>query len=234
MDDEPLALVRMKKLLDHLPGVEVAGSFSNARDCKEFLRMRHIDLLLADIEMASEDGISFVRKLEVKPLVIFVTAYSEYALDGFEVNAIDYLLKPVRIERLTKSIHKAEQYLSLLKQAKANARAVAIEDGLVIRANRQFVKLAFADIKYVEGLKDYVIIHTKDAVKHLTAMNIKTMLEQLPATLFVRISKSFIVNLRFVHAASSHTVVLLDHQLPLGSVYKEKFLQLFSGQKNKH
>lgn len=230
IDDEPLAREGLKNILANVASIELLESFSNALAANDFLLHNHVDLIFLDIEMASLNGLDFAKSLVYKPLIIFITAYPQYALDSFEVDAIDYLVKPIRVERLLKAINKADSYLSLL-QMKVRDEDVTIGDDYVfVKADRKFVKLFFNEILFIEGLKDYVIIHVENS-KVLTAMNIKTILARLPAKLFARVSKSFIVNTNHISSADANAVYIKDEEIAIGDNYREAFFKEFIDRK---
>jgi DNA-binding LytR/AlgR family response regulator len=227
IDDEPLAREGLKKNLSAVTSLQVVESFSNAIDANEYLKENMVDLMFLDIEMASLNGLEFAKSLIYKPLIIFVTAYPQYALDGFELDAIDYLMKPVRMERLLKAINKAENYLKLLQKDKEEPEIATIEDDYVfIKSDRRFVKIFFKEILYIEGLKDYVIIQT-DSKKVLTAMNIKTIHAQLPEKNFTRVSKSFIVNTDHIISVDAHSIYIKEEEIPIGLNFKDEFYEKF-------
>ncbi len=231
IDDEPLAREGLKKNLAAVSSVEVLESFSSAIDANEYLKKSMVDLMFLDIEMASLNGLEFAKSLIYKPLIIFVTAYPQYALDGFELDAIDYLMKPVRMERLLKAINKAENYLKLLQNDKEEPVTTSIEDDYVfIKSDRRFVKIFFKEILFIEGLKDYVIIQT-ETKKVLTAMNIKTIHAQLPDKNFTRVSKSFIVNTDHIISVDAHSIYIKEEEIPIGANFKEFFYDKFVSEK---
>jgi DNA-binding LytR/AlgR family response regulator len=231
IDDEPLARTGLLHTLKGISSITVLESFSNAIDANEFLKVNMVDLMFLDIEMASLNGLEFAKSLIYKPLIIFVTAYPQYALDGFELDAIDYLMKPVRMERLLKAINKAENYLKLLQKDKEEPEVATIEDDYVfIKSDRRFVKIFFKEILYIEGLKDYVIIQT-EAKKVLTAMNIKTIHAQLPEKNFTRVSKSFIVNTDHIVSVDSHSIYIKEEEIPIGANFKDIFYEKFVSEK---
>lgn len=231
IDDEPLAREGLKKNLAGISSIELLDVFSNAIDANEFLKENVVDLMFLDIEMASLNGLEFARTLASKPLIIFVTAYPQYALDSYELDAIDYLVKPVRIERLLKAINKADNYLKLLSNNKEEPETASIEDDYVfIKSDRRFVKIFFKEILFIEGLKDYVIIQT-DSKKVLTAMNIKTIHAQLPVKNFMRVSKSFVVNTNHIISVDAHSVYIKEEEIPIGLNFKEDFFEKFVSDK---
>ena len=222
IDDEPLAREGLANMLSGISSIELQSSFSNPIDANDYLQNNIVELMFLDIEMASLNGLEFAKSLVYKPLIIFITAYPQYALDSFEVDAIDYLVKPVRIERLLRAINKAENYLSLLQKKDNEEIAVVEEDYVYIKSDRKFVKIFFKEILFIEGLKDYVIIHV-EGKKVLTAMNIKTIYNQLPGKNFARVSKSYIVNTDHIISADTNAVYIRNEEIPIGNNFKEAF-----------
>jgi len=171
--------------------------------------------------------LDFLKSLRNAPLVIFTTAYPQYALESYELDAIDYLVKPIRIERFLKAVNKAENHLRLLNQEANNNRIEKIGDDFIfIKADRRFFKIYFKDIFYIEGLKDYVIIYTTDS-KIITSMNVKTIAAQLPSNLFARVSKSYIVNVMHISSFDNELVYIQNNEIPLGQSFKEDFLKQY-------
>jgi DNA-binding LytR/AlgR family response regulator len=177
--------------------------------------------------MPELNGMDFVKSMVNKPLIIFVTAYPQYALDSYELDAVDYLVKPIRLERLMKAVNKAEYYLKLLNPAQETNSIERIGlDYVFVKADRKFTKIFFKDILFIEGLKDYVVIKLADR-KVITAMNIKTVAAQLPDTIFVRINKSFIVNLENIDAVDSYYIYIQQEEIPIGESFKAGFLNKY-------
>ncbi|MGB8192396.1 MAG: LytTR family DNA-binding domain-containing protein [Chitinophagaceae bacterium] len=227
VDDEPLARQGMEMNIASASFLQLLGSFSNALDAGDFLRKEKVDLMFLDISMPELSGLDFLKSLREAPLVIFTTAYPQYALESYELDAIDYLVKPIRIERFLKAVNKAENHLSLLQQQSGNRQETKIEEDFVfIKAERKYFKIFFKDILYIEGLKDYVIIYTTDN-KIITSMNIKTIAAQLPAAIFARVSKSYVVNTHRISSFDNELIYIHDHEIPLGQSFKEEFLKQY-------
>jgi DNA-binding LytR/AlgR family response regulator len=227
IDDEPLARQGLEKMLQNISSIELADTFSNALDANDYLKNNEVDLMFLDIEMAALNGLDFAKSLVNKPLIIFVTAYPQYALDSYEIDAIDYLVKPVRMERMLKAVNKAENYLKLLQKDREEPETASVENDYVfIKSDRRFVKIFFKEILFIEGLKDYVIIQT-ESKKVLTAMNIKTIHAQLPEKNFTRVSKSFIVNTDHIISVDTHSIYIKDEEIPVGSNFKDEFFEKF-------
>lgn len=228
VDDEPLARQEMQALIKEVSNIEILGEFSNARTALDFLNTNDTDLIFLDIEMPMVSGIEFARLLPAPTLVIFTTAYPQYALKSYELDAIDYLLKPVDTVRLDKAIKKAEIYKNLLlNHPEQNTLEGNTADFLLIKSDRRFHRVKYNDIRFVEGLKDYVVIHMASQ-KLITAMNLKTFHQKLPQDLFIRVSKSYIVNKTCVESFDHHTIYLHGNELPLGEFYKKEFFSLFT------
>lgn len=192
IDDEPIARKGMKRLVDSHPDLELEESFESAEKAEEWLSENKTDLIFLDIEMPDINGIEFAHKLPEDCMVIFTTAYSEYAIDSYEVEAIDYLVKPINNLRFKKAVTRALTYKSLVDSAEDNTVDSEMEF-IIVKSERKYVRVKLDDILYVEGLKDYVIIHLSDRTV-ITRMIVKTMEEMLPKSKFIRISKSYIVN----------------------------------------
>jgi len=163
--------------------------------------------------------------------VIFTTAYPQYALESYELDALDYLVKPIRIERFLKAVNKAENHLRLLQQVEGSNQVEKIEDDFVfIKADRKFFKINFKDILYIEGLKDYVIIFTIDN-KIITSMNVKTIAAQLPSSIFARVSKSYIVNVLHITSFDNEILYIQQNEIPLGQSYRDDFIRQYIDRK---
>ena len=229
VDDEPLAKAEMQSLILEISKINILGTFSNAPAALEFLKTNVVDLIFLDIEMPLVTGLEFAKMLPKECLIIFTTAYSQYALKSYELDAIDYLLKPIEKPRLEKAIGKAILYHQLLSQGTVkNTVESNTKEFLFIKADRRFYKLNFDEIKFIEGLKDYVVIHTKTQ-KLITAMNLKTIHQKLLAEIFSRVSKSFVVNLNVIDSFDNHNIYIDESEIPLGEVYRSDFFAAYSG-----
>ena len=194
VDDEPLAREAMKLLIDELDSLQLIGSFNSAATASDFMEQQAVDLVFLDIQMPGITGIEFARTISKKTLVIFTTAYTEYALDSYEVDAIDYLIKPVEAERFQKAVDKALSYHSLLlKEEKEAIETIVAAEYFFVKAERRYFKVNFSDILFIEGLKDYVILQLNDQ-RIITRMSLKAIFDLLPKSIFLRVNKSYIVN----------------------------------------
>lgn len=229
VDDEPLARAEMQSLIREVSKIDILGSFSNAPAALEFLKTKETDLIFLDIEMPLVTGLEFAAMLPKETLVIFTTAYSQYALKSYELDAVDYLLKPVDKNRLKKAIDKAILYKDLLSKDTVKSTVESnTADFLFIKADRRYYKINFSEIKFIEGLKDYVVIHTKTQ-KLITAMNLKTIHQKISSDIFLRVSKSYVVNIDCIDSFGNHNIYIEDSEIPLGEVYKSAFFIRYSG-----
>lgn len=227
VDDEPLAREGMQDLVATQPTLQLLHSFNSTFRVVDFIKENPVDLIFLDIEMPGTNGIEFARSIPNKTLVIFTTAYSQYALESYEVEAIDYLVKPISVERFEKAVEKAASYLSLIKSRKNDFEGV-VKNNLIVRADRRYHKIAFDDIYYIEGLKDYVIIYTRSN-KYVTWMNLKTIHSKLPESIFLRVNKSYIVNQNAITSFDNTTVYINEIEIDIGKSYQSDFNKNFLG-----
>ena len=218
IDDEPLARIGMERLIKQYSHLNVLGTFKNTVDIADFLKKNEVHLLFLDIEMPGVNGLEFAKTLPEHTLVIFTTAYSQYALDSYEVDALDYLVKPITPERFKKAVAKAESYLQLLSQQKTDFEATDTQY-ISIRANRRNYRIPHNDILYIEALKDYVIIHTFTD-RYITWINLKNIHSQLPDSVFVRVNKSYVVNIQHISSYTHQFVYIGETEIPIGRAYE--------------
>lgn len=222
IDDEPIARKGMKRLIEFHSDLKLTASFDSAESAEAWLSENQADLIFLDIEMPGMNGIEFARKLPEKCMVIFTTAYSDYALDSYEVEAIDYLVKPINKERFNRAVARAVTYKNLVDSTVVNSVDSDLEY-IIVKSDRKFVRVRLDDILYIEGLKDYVIIHLLDK-KVITRMIVKSMEEMLPKNKFIRISKSYIVNKQKVESFDNKDVNIGSTELAIGLSYREQVL----------
>ena len=232
VDDEPLAREGMLLLLQDISELNVIGCFNDAKKAKEFMASNEVDLIFLDIQMPGITGLEFAESITEKTLIIFTTAYSQYALKSYEVDAIDYLVKPVIKNRLEKAVKKAFAYGELLSSKEGKSTLESLDsDYMLVKSDRKFHKILFKDILYIEGLKDYVVIYVNDS-KIITAMNLKTIAQHLPETTFIRVSKSYLVNSTYIDSFDNHTIYIKNTEIPIGEVFRKKFLDQYLGKNN--
>ncbi|MXN92379.1 response regulator [Flavobacterium sp. Sd200] len=231
VDDEPLAREAIQMLTEQFSQLELIGSFNGPEAAGIFLAENKTDLIFLDIQMPGVSGIEFARTIPKNTLVIFTTAFSEFATESYEVDAIDYLIKPVKTERFAKAVEKAQSYLKLLNadNSENNIESVT-DDYFFVKADRRMFKVYFKNIQYVEGLKDYVVMHT-EGQKVITGMNIKTIFDQLPKSMFVRVSKSYIININHVDSVDNNTVYIGRAEIPIGNIYRDFFFNEYVTKK---
>jgi len=216
IDDEPLALKILENYIASFPSLELIKTFEDAIEGASFLKNNKVDLLFIDISMPDLSGLELVSQLENKPMVIFTTAHKNFAHEGFELEAVDYLLKPIGIERFEKAIQKAEERYQFRK-----TRQEESNESIVVRSEYKMVKIALHDIEYIEGMEDYIKIHLKsDRHPVLTLMSLKGILEILPQNQFSRIHRSYIVPDILVKSIQNKKVRLnTDKELPVSDSY---------------
>ncbi len=221
IDDEELALELLEDNINKIPYLELVAKFSDPLKAIQFLHQENIDLVLLDIQMPGLTGLQFIKSFPKKCMYIFITAYEKYALEGYHLNVIDYLLKPVSLERFVQACTKALE-LYQLKNKSAIVPAGNQPSYLFINADYSLVKINFADVTWVEGLKDYIKIHLKSSNKPIVSkMSMKSIEEQLPSSVFLRIHKSYIVSKEYVTSLKKTSVFIENIELPVGDTYKE-------------
>jgi DNA-binding LytR/AlgR family response regulator len=229
VDDEPLAREGILLNVREIHFLEVVGEFSNALEANNFLSANEVDLMFLDIEMPGINGLDFIRSLKKRPQVILTTAYPQYALESFELDVVDYLVKPVRLDRFIKAVNKAKEIHDLYQNMAQNTQVEITPEYIYIKSERKYIKVFFKDISVIKGMKDYVIIFTGKE-KIITAMNMKTINEQLPGHIFARVSKSHIVNINYIVSVDLDSIQLsgpTGEEIPLGDTYREEFINRY-------
>jgi len=217
VDDEPPALDVLRSHIANTPMLEVAGECHNAMGAFDFLQHQHVDLLFLDIQMPRLLGTDLMKALTDPPKVIFTTAHREYAMDGFDLNAVDFLLKPISFDRFLKAVQKVVNHE--VRTQRIEESTVSSPQFLYFRADRKMVKVLLDDIKFIEGLKDYVKIHASHQTL-ITKQTIMAVHEMLPADEFIRIHRSFIVSLNKITSFSPHAVFIGKDEIPIGPLYR--------------
>lgn len=222
IDDEPLALKLMEQYIAQFPSLQLTGSFEDAISGAEFLQKHPVDLLFVDINMPDISGIDLVRSLKIKPMIVFTTAYRNFAHEGFELEALDYLVKPIDIKRFTRAVDKAVDYYNYKNHQKGSAES----EGIYVYSEYKLVKVPLDEIEYIESMEDYIKIYTThDEKPVLTLMPLKKVLEKLPQDKFRRIHRSYIVAVGKIRSIQNRKVRLTKAELPVseshGSFIKE-------------
>ncbi|MFV0589550.1 LytR/AlgR family response regulator transcription factor [Bacteroides reticulotermitis] len=230
VDDEPIARRGIKKLVSKISSLELVGAFESAETAADYMKDNPVDLIFLDIRMPGISGIEFARKIPETTLIIFTTAFAEFAIDSYEVDAIDYLVKPIKPERFSKAVEKAIYYHEMLLSEERNTNVEQVENSFMfIKSDRRFFKVNFDDILFIEGLKDYVIIQS-ESQRLITHMNLKTIHEQLPQSQFIRINRSYIVNKDRINSFSNNDVFIDKYEIAIGNFYRDSFFESLMGQ----
>lgn len=226
IDDEPLALDILEEYISKVPFLSLRKKCGSALEALEFLKQEKIDLIFLDIQMPDLTGIQFTKSLSVKPEIIFTTAYSDYALEGFNLNAVDYLLKPISFERFLRAANKI--YDAVIKnnsQPKKETQSESSNNYIFIKTEYRIVKVNLDEVLYIEGLKDYIrIVTAKEQL--LTLQSMRYMEETLPFRQFIRVHKSYIVSLRYVEAIERNKIKIKDKWIPIGNTYRDSFFKI--------
>lgn len=223
LEDEPIGREIIETYVEKTPFLELSASFEDPIKASDFLQVNPVDLLLTDIEMPHLNGLELLKTLEKRPLVILITAYRDYAIEGFEEGVVDYLVKPVPYDRFLKAILRTRNILNKTDSKKPDPKPDL--NRIFIKADGELVKIMLTDIIYIEALKDYVRIHLSPTERYVTHSTMKAMEEQLP-DYFFRIQRSFIINIQHIKSFYGNTVTLsIDKTLPLSASRKEELYQ---------
>lgn len=229
IDDEPLAVELIEAHIAQLDYLEVVGTFKNAVQALDFIRTNKVDLLFLDIQMPTLSGINFLKSTNIGPKVILTTAYREYALESYELNVIDYLLKPITFDRFFKAVNK---YLTLhspvLPQRTEEVQKAQDKEYVYVKTDKKNVKLYFSQILYIESIKDYIKIYTLDDTL-IVKEKISNIENLLPQHLFLRVHRSYLVNLEKVTAYTNYDVEINAIEIPIGGLYKQQVLRALCG-----
>lgn len=223
LDDEPIAITVIESHLREFKDLRVVATCRSASEAFEVLQSERIDLIFLDIEMPKLDGLSFLKSLKDPPLVLITTAHRNFALDGFELDVVDYLLKPIPLDRLMQAIGKVRRQLRTDREYHSNG--LDSLSYIFVKSDRENVKINLMDIRYIESLKNHVKIVTSQK-NHITMVSIGEMQHKLPKNLFVRIHRSFLVNLNHIQNYTNTYVVIDRKSFPLGNVYKNAVLEV--------
>jgi DNA-binding LytR/AlgR family response regulator len=219
IDDEPLALQQIAAYINKVPFLELAAQCQSALEARQFLSDERVDAIFCDINMPDLNGMDFIKSLTAPPLVVFTTAYSEYAIEGFKVNAVDYLLKPFGMQDFMRAANRLQERLSV-----PAATAAETDDTLFLKTDYRIVKVSIPNIRYVEAMSEYLKVWIEGETKPIiTLLSMKKMEERLPEN-FMRIHRSYIINLDKIQEVNKNRVIMdADTYLPIGDLYKEAF-----------
>lgn len=221
IDDDPLALTVISTFCGHLKSIDLKQTFTETGDALKYLHSNPVDMIFLDINMPSISGIEFYKKVPKNIMVIFTTAHTEYAVEGFNLSAIDYLLKPFSFDRFCAAVEKANEYYNYTHQKEPS------QQYLFLRVDYSMVKLQLSDIKYIEGLDNYIKIHQENGKSLLVRMSMKGIAEKLPANEFIRVHRSFIVPLRKVNSLRNKIIHIGKTEIPVGTNYVDDVTKLF-------
>ncbi|MAT52959.1 MAG: DNA-binding response regulator [Saprospirales bacterium] len=219
IDDEPVARKGLALYVEQTPFLELVGTCKSALEATSILHEQEVELLFLDIQMPELSGIDFMKSLEQPPAVIFTTAYRDYAIEGFELNALDYLVKPISFQRFLKAANKAQSHFEMLRQQSPVA-ASERDDYFFIKSDGQFIRIRLENVLYFESEKDYVFIYTRQK-RYLTLLSLKQLEKELPEDRFLRVHRSFIVSLDKVELMEGNQVVIADRKIPVSRTLQE-------------
>lgn len=225
LDDEPPALKVIEKFCEQIDGVQLQKTFTRPSEALKYINKFPVDLIFLDIQMPSLSGIDFCKMVPQQTMVVFVTAFSEFAVEGFNLSALDYLLKPYTLDRFRQTMDKALEYQQYLAQKNAIDCT-----HIYIRADYQLVKVRLSDVLYVEGCDDYVKIYLQDQKTLVARMTMKSIQERLPARDFIRVHRSFILSVSRIESLRNKMICICDREIPIGSSYEEAVLAYIKGK----
>lgn len=222
LDDEPPALDIIESFCSLADYVDLIKTFTQAEEAMKYILNFPVDLLFLDINMPSISGIDLKKQLDPKTMVVFTTAYSEFAIEGFNLNAVDYLLKPFTPERFLQALRKVQAYSQFLNQ-----NAIAKPEYISVKVDYSQVKISLTDILFIEGLDDYLKIHVQGQRPVVSRMTMKAMIEKLPKIDFMRVHRSFIVPLARIKAVRNKFIFIGEEEIPIGASYERRFHEVF-------
>lgn len=226
IDDEPLALQQLTTYIQKVPFLELAAQCQSAMEARKFLEQDTVDAIFCDINMPDLNGMDFVKSLQAPPLIVFTTAYSEYAVEGFKVNAVDYLLKPFGLDDFRRAAKRIKERLEIVSTNTQHPTPNTQPDTLFVKTDYRMVKISIADIRYIEGMSEYLKIYLEGEDKPIiTLLSMKKIETRLPEN-FMRIHRSYIVNLHKIQEVNKNRIIMdAETFLPIGDMYKESFQQ---------
>ncbi|WP_405295266.1 LytR/AlgR family response regulator transcription factor [Algibacter sp. Ld11] len=232
IDDEPLAIDVVESYVQQVGGIEIVAKCTNPLEAIILLNKHQVDLVFLDIEMPNLTGIDLVKTIDNMPQFIFTTAYPEYALDGFNLNATDYLVKPIPFHRFLKAISRAKEKYELENkvvispQITDTAAPIAVDNFIFVKSEYENIKINIDTIVYLQGLKDYIKIYTSDTQKPiLTLSSFKDILDKLPPSKFIRVHKSYVVSIEHIKAIQKSKILVADMRIPVGETYKDTVMK---------
>lgn len=222
VDDEQLARKLLEEFVSKIPSLQLKGMCKNPLEAMEIIREEHIDIIFLDIQMPELTGVEFIKTLKQKPAIIFTTAYSEYALEGYQLDVIDYLVKPFPLDRFIKAVNKAIDFIDLKKKAEDHVGKDS--EYILLHADHKIYKVQLSEIQYIEGLKEYVSYFTPGK-RIIVLQSLKSIEETLPSDQFIRVHRSYIVPIRKIKTLEGNQVQIGEKLIPIGRSYKEEVLK---------
>ena len=224
IDDEPLALQQMEGYIKNLPYLELVASYQSALDAKEIIENDRIDAIFCDINLPELNGLDFVKSLDNPPMVVFTTAYSDYAVEGFQLNAIDYLLKPFGFDDMKRAAEKIKKRYDTRRTLQEVSK-IDEDDAIFLKTEYKIVRINISQIRYVEAMSEYLRIYLADSSRPIIVLlSMKKMEERLPSRTFMRVHRSYIINLKMIREVSKNRIVIGDDiDVPIGDSYRDQF-----------
>jgi len=234
VDDEPLAREIMTTYIMKIPGLEIVGDCKNALQAFSVLSKQQVDIMLLDINMPEINGIEFLKTIKDPPCIIFTTAYSEFAVESYEYNAVDYLLKPISFERFLKAINKTVELIQPLDtetSSQSTIQTTGNENIIFVKSDGKWIKVDISKVWFIEALKDYLRLWTDSGkiIIHSTMKNFEEQFAQIP--FFIRVHKSYIINMNYISEIDGNTIRIKDQAITIGNTYKEEISKIFNGYK---
>ena len=230
IDDEPLARECLINYIDEIDFLQLAGEGSNPMELDKLMGNKPVDLIFLDIQMPLMNGIDFLRSNPSLPPIIFTTAYPSYALEGYELDVLDYLLKPITFDRFYQAAVKARDYLSLLNQPTTTPQEATSDDHFFVKCDSKYEEILFEEVLFIQAQQNYVTIHSTRG-KFMTLLNLKSVFENLDPQEFIKVHKSFIVAKKKVQQIDNHEVIIGEHRIPISRTNREAVMQQLIGEK---
>lgn len=226
IDDEPIAREGMANYVREIDFLQLTGTCENPIELVKLLDRQHVDLIFLDVQMPKMNGIDFLKIVQKPPMVIITTAFPSYALEGFQLNVLDYLVKPITFDRFFKSANKAKDYYQLITRSLGPAPAKGEKpiDYFFIKCGTKYEKIHFSDILYVEGMQNYITIYTEKS-KYVTLLNLKDLEENLDSQSFIRVHKSYIVSIGKIEGIEGNEIFMQSHRIPISRNYREQVIE---------
>lgn len=230
VDDEPLALSLLESYVQRVPFLKLTGKYSNALSAIKQIAVEKVDVIFLDIQMPEVSGMEFAHVIGDSTRIIFTTAFSQYAVEGYKVNAIDYLLKPFSFSEFLSAAKKALSWFEMIGASNDQSPLERGNVGFYVKSDYKFLHLLYEDVLYIEGLKDYVKIYTEnDSKPILSLMSLKSLEETLPANRFTRVHRSYIIHLDKITSIQKNRIAIGKKQIPIGETYRKQFMDIIDG-----